>query len=66
MQEWKRKSILTLSSPHAVCLCFVWISEQTAIISLHSINWLVFITETEFVYRAVRTAPLSKKDAFRL
>ena len=25
--------------------CFVWISEQTAIISLFNINWLVFITE---------------------
>ena len=24
---------------------FVWISEQTAIISLYNINWLVFITE---------------------
>ena len=32
--------------PHtAVFMCFVWISEQTAIISLHNINWLVFITE---------------------
>jgi len=28
----------------------VWISEQTAIISLYSINWLVCITETECVY----------------
>jgi hypothetical protein len=37
---------------------FVWISEQTAIISLYSINWLVFITETECVYCAVRTASL--------
>jgi len=36
-------------------MCFVWISEQTAIISLYSINWLVFITETECVYWAVRT-----------
>ena len=36
-------------------MCFVWISEQTAIISLYSINWLVFITETESVYCAVRT-----------
>ena len=27
--------------PHSVFMCFVWISEQTAIISLHSINWLV-------------------------
>jgi hypothetical protein len=30
-------------------MCFVWIWEQTAIISLYSINWLVFITETECV-----------------
>jgi hypothetical protein len=37
-------------------LCLVWISEQTAIISLYSINWLVFITETECVYCAVRFA----------
>jgi hypothetical protein len=35
-------------------MCFVWISEQTAIISLYRINWLVFITETECVYCAVR------------
>ena len=28
-------------------MCFMWISEQTAIISLHNINWLVFITEME-------------------
>jgi len=32
-------------SPHSVFTCFVWISEQTAIISLYSINWLVGITE---------------------
>ena len=36
-------------------MCFVWIWEQTAIISLYNINWLVFITETECVYCAVRT-----------
>ena len=41
-------------SPHSVFMCFVWISEQTAIISLYNINWLVFITETEFVYCAIR------------
>ena len=40
-------------------MCFVWISEQTAIISLYSINWLVFITETESVYCAVRTGDLN-------
>ena len=38
-----------------VFMCFVWIWEQTAIISLYSINWLVCITETECVYCAVRT-----------
>jgi hypothetical protein len=26
--------------PHTVFMCFVWISEQTAIISLYNINWL--------------------------
>ena len=33
--------------------------EKTAIISLYSINWLIFITETERVYCAVRTEYLS-------
>jgi hypothetical protein len=41
--------------PHSLFMCFVWISEQTAIISLYSINRLVCITETECVYCAVRT-----------
>ena len=45
--------------PHNVFMCFVWISEQTAIISLYSINWLVFITEMESVYCAVRTGHLN-------
>jgi len=40
--------------PHSVFMCFVYIWEQTAIISLNSINWLVFIIETECVYCAVR------------
>ena len=39
-------------------MCFVWIWEQTAIISLYSINWLVFITETECIYCAVRNRSL--------
>ena len=45
--------------PHSVFMCFVWVSEQTAIISLYNINWLVFITETECVYCAVRTVALN-------
>ena len=40
-------------------MCFVWISEQTAIISLRNINWLLFITEKESVYCAVRTGSLT-------
>ena len=32
--------------PHSVVVCFVWIPEQTAFISLYSINWIVCITET--------------------
>ena len=31
--------------PTQLYLCFVWIWEQTVIISLYSINWLVCITE---------------------
>ena len=45
--------------PHSAFMCFVWIWEQTAIISLYSINWLVFITETECVYCAVRAKSLA-------
>ena len=44
--------------PHSVFMCFVWIWEQTAIISLYSINWPVCVTETECVYCAVRTGSL--------
>jgi len=41
--------------PHSQFMFFVWIWEQTAIISLYSIDWLVFITETECVYCSVRS-----------
>ena len=41
-------------------MCFVWIWEQTAIISLYSINWMVFVTETGSVYCAVRTGYLNR------
>jgi hypothetical protein len=40
--------------PHSVFVCFVWIWEQTAIISVFSIKRLVFITEAECVYCAER------------
>jgi len=41
--------------PHSVFMCFVWISEQTAIISLYNINWLVCITKPQSAYCAVRS-----------
>jgi hypothetical protein len=43
-------------------MCFVRISEQTAIFSLYNINWLIFITEMESVYCAVRTGSLYIKQ----
>ena len=42
---------LSVLSTHIVFMCFVWISEQTVIISLYNINWLVFVTETGFLLR---------------
>ena len=43
-------------------MCFVWISEQTAIISLYSINLSVFETEAESVYCAVLIGSLNQTD----
>jgi hypothetical protein len=43
-------------------MCFVWISEQTATFTLQDIKRLVFITEVESVYSAVRTDSLYKTD----
>ena len=36
-------------------MCFVWLSEQTVTFALYIVNGLVFITEVESVYCAVRT-----------
>ena len=45
----------------------VCISKQTAILSLHSFNWGVFITKTVCVYCARRTESLNETSAnFRL
>ena len=35
-------TFIILRSVHTVCLCFVWIWEQTANMSLYKFNWLVF------------------------
>jgi hypothetical protein len=37
-----------------VCLCVLYGSQWTGIISVYSVNWLIFKTETESVYSAVR------------
>jgi hypothetical protein len=58
--SFNSRTFCTLS----VFMCFVWISEQTAIISLCSINWLVCITETECVYCAVRNECLNTLGSF--
>jgi hypothetical protein len=47
-------------------MCFVRISEQTAIFASQNITRLVFITEAESVYSAVRTESLYKTDTLRL
>jgi len=45
-------------------MCFAFISEQTAIISLYSTNLSAFITEAESVYCAVRTGSLNQTATF--
>jgi hypothetical protein len=52
---------------HADYIAFMrgaWISEQTVTFVLCIINRLVFITELESVYCAVRTESLYKTDTF--
>jgi hypothetical protein len=39
-------------------MCFVWISEKAAFISVHNINLLIFIIAVECVYCAVRSVTL--------
>jgi hypothetical protein len=43
-----------LRSAHTLYLCVLYVSQQTSIISLHSINWLIFITGRDWAYWAVR------------
>jgi hypothetical protein len=40
-------------------MCFLWFLQETVIIFLYNINWMVFITETECVYCAVRSGSLN-------
>jgi hypothetical protein len=47
-------------------MCFVRISEQTAMFALKNIKKLVFITEVDSVYSALRAETLYKTDTLRL
>jgi len=47
-------------------VCFVWISEETESFALQNIKRLVFITEAESVYSAVRTDSLYDTHTCRL
>ena len=47
-------------------VCFVWISGKTANFALHNTERLVFITEVESVYSAVRTESLCNTETFIL
>ena len=49
-----------LCSAQNAFMCFAWISEQTAIISVYSINLSVFKIEAESVYCAVRNGSLNQ------
>jgi hypothetical protein len=52
--------------PHSVFMCFVLIWEQTAIISLYSINWLVIVTGTGSLYCAVQAQYYNEIHVFIL
>jgi len=51
-----------LCSAHNAFMCFVRISEQTAIISLYSSNLYVSITTAESVYCTVRAGSSNQSD----
>ena len=45
--------------PRSAFMCFFRMSKQRVILSVHSINWLILITELECVYRTVWTGSLN-------
>jgi len=50
--------------PRNVFMSFVWISEQTAIIFLYNVNWLVFITDTECLLRGTDWVFKNKSSSY--
>jgi len=45
--------------PQSVFACYVLISEEPAIISLHNVSWLAFGIGTEYIDWVVRNEPFS-------
>ena len=66
---WERRNLVSARVPSrfarairsapTVFICIVFMLEQTATSAPYNINWLVFITEMESVYCAVRTGSLN-------
>ena len=54
-----------LHGDYIAFICFVWLSAETVSMALYIIDIMVFITEVESVYSAVRTESLYKKDTSR-
>ena len=44
----------TVSKTSKLYILFLWISEKTAIMTLYSINWLVFITKMACLLRGIK------------
>jgi hypothetical protein len=61
-RDYKKKN---LHADYIAFMCFIWVSEQTVNFVLHIINRLVFITEMERVYCAIRAESLYNTDKFR-
>jgi hypothetical protein len=56
---------IIVHADHISFMCFVRLSEETVPFALYIVSRLVFITEAENVYCAVRTQCLYKTDTFR-
>jgi hypothetical protein len=54
----KFKNFKILNGDHIAFIRFVWLSKETVPFALYAISRLVFITEVESVYCAVRTESL--------
>jgi hypothetical protein len=54
-----------LHGDYLAIICFMWLSERRVTFALYIVKSLVFITEVESVYIAVRTEYLYKTDTYR-